>query len=166
MPHRDWSLAAPATLTRRVQRGLAATEAQNRANSCAGYSLLEIIVAMAIMSLAVSIVVPNAFGLVSRFERLSERRAALDSLGGCRLTAITSNQVITLTGRFGPEQADIPGAECFNLPTDWQAEFESALVFSPVGVCRGTRVTLIAPNGDPTSYDIERGTCTLLPVVT
>lgn len=130
----------------------------------AGYSLIEILVAMAIMSLAVSIVVPNAFDLVVRFQRLTERSAALDAIARCRMEAVISNQVISLSGRISASEEPSAETRCLVLPADWRAEFEDPLVFSPAGICRGSKVELTAPNGDVASYQLELGTCDLAPV--
>ncbi len=131
----------------------------------AGYSLIEILVALAIMSLAVSIVVPNAFDLVTRFQRLTERSAALDSIRKCRFEAVTSNKVIVLSGQASGSEP-LAGTPCLVLPKDWRAEFGEELVFSPAGVCRGSRVDLIAPDGEITAYQLERETCKLAPLAT
>lgn len=134
------------------------------AASQAGYSLIEILVAMAIMSLAVSIVVPNAFDLVVRFQRLTERSAALDAIAKCRMEAVISNQVISLSGRISASGEPSEETRCLVLPADWTAEFEDPLIFSPAGICRGSNVQLVAPNGDAHSYKLERTTCDLLPI--
>jgi prepilin-type N-terminal cleavage/methylation domain-containing protein len=155
---------AAAVSAKRRKRTMSQIAGKSPSARQAGYSLIEILVAMAIMSLAVSIVVPNAFDLVVRFQRLTERSAALDALSKCRMEAVISNEVISLDGIIRASEEPLEENRCLVLPANWTAEFEDPLVFSPAGICRGSSVILIAPNGDTVSYNLERGTCEFFPV--
>lgn len=154
---------AAAMSAKRRKRTMSQIAGKSPSARQAGYSLIEILVAMAIMSLAVSIVVPNAFDLVVRFQRLTERSAALDAFAKCRLDALISNRVITLSGEIGAPEEIPAEMVCLVLPDGWQAEFEDDLIFSPAGICAGGIVELRQPDGLTSTYILDRQSCSLKP---
>lgn len=129
-----------------------------------GFSLIEIMVALAILALAVSVVVPGAVDMVERFDRLTERRLAEDAVNDCRLAAVTSQNVIVFAPS-GPSDTG-PGkvGSCGVLPAGWRAQTDGEFIFSPAAVCLGTSISLIDPAGTRFRYNLDSNTCRLIAV--
>lgn len=122
----------------------------------AGYSLIEVVVSLAILALAASIVVPNAVDMVERFQAQADLRSIIDQIQNQRQRAISSGQARTLdASRNETEQPLIV------LPNGWRLELVTPLVFSQAGICKGEGVTIITPSGRRQYYDLDTRTCEL-----
>jgi prepilin-type N-terminal cleavage/methylation domain-containing protein len=126
-----------------------------------GFSLIEIMVALAILALAVSVVVPGAVDMVERFERLTERRLAEDAVNDCKLAAVTSQKVIVFVQNEALDTGPGEVGACGVLPTGWRAQTDDEFIFSPAAVCSGTSIALIDPSGTRFRYRLDASTCRL-----
>ena len=129
-----------------------------RANrhSESGYSLIEVVVSLAILALTATIVVPNAVDMVSRFQAQADLRSIIDQIQNQRERAISTGQarIIGLPER----DVSVSGIE---LPKGWRLEFLSPLSFSQAGVCQGDGVTIITQAGSRYYYSLDARTCRL-----
>jgi len=122
----------------------------------AGYSLIEVVVSLAILALAASIVVPNAVDMVGRFQAQADLRSIIDQIQDQRQRAISSGQVRILDA--SRDDRDQP---LILLPDGWRLELVAPLVFSQSGVCKGEGITIITPAGRRQYYDLDARTCQL-----
>ena len=96
-----------------------------------GFTLLELLVVLGLMSLVTAVALP---GLVNLYDAMS-RNVALDSIGaeinGLGRRAYESGAPITLS------------KESVNLPEGWQLATDSPIVYSAKGACRGGTLRLM-----------------------
>jgi len=129
-----------------------------RVRARAGYSLLEVLLAVSLMALAGSIAAPS---LISSLER-REARLALSALE-TGMTGLRYRAVLAATPlEIAPEEinAAFPG-----LPEGWRVTADAPLKLSAGGLCDGeTLLTLISPDQRlwrrrPAAHDctLERG---------
>lgn len=127
-----------------------------------GYSLIEIMVALAVLALAVAIVVPGSAELVARFDNLAKRRLAEDAVNNCRLAAIASGNFIALDTPASFLNDEARAGECGILPEGWTASPTAQVVFSPAAVCTGDVIVLGAPGGGSFQYRLDLSNCSLI----
>ena len=112
----------------------------------AGFTLIEIVVAIAIVGLALSFVLPRLSGLLDRLgssmrqQRFEAQLAALGSEA-----RRTGHTVLLLSSE--PQQK--PGTKpAIELPSDWSLVVEPPITFGYNGVCTGGTVHLSFPGGE------------------
>jgi len=124
--------------------------------SDAGYSLIEMVVSLAILALAASIIMPNAVDMVQRFQAQADMRSIIDQIQSQRQQAISSGQARVLqAGTWEASQTFM------DLPAGWRLELDAPLAFSQAGVCQGEGVTIITPDGRRRYYSLDARTCRL-----
>lgn len=119
-----------------------------------GYSLIEIVVSLAILALAGTIIVPGAVEMVERFDRQAKFRMLVDEIEGSRERAVTLGQLVILSDSAA---GSLPG-----LPQGWQVTFPTPLVFSPAAVCTGQGAVIVSPSGQRQYYALDPATCRLV----
>ncbi|MCA8903684.1 MAG: type II secretion system protein [Rhodobiaceae bacterium] len=120
----------------------------------AGYSLIEMVVALGILALAASIAVPNAVSTVLRFEQYATFEQIAAALGDLKRTAFVRDQVVVL------DRGDHIGeVESVQIPDGWKVEVPDSIVFSPAAVCKGQGVTIVAPDGTDRYYTLDQNMC-------
>ena len=104
-----------------------------------GFTLLEIMVVLALMALAVGIVLPRLDVLVDGFGAASERETVIEAVASLGLVARNQGRQI----RFDGNLVDLPG----EIPTGWEVIPEGeAIVFHPSGACDGGQVRVLGRN--------------------
>ncbi len=121
-----------------------------------GFTLLEVLVVMALMAMMAGMVAPSVQrSLAAAQERAvaSDLTALLDSLP---VRAFQQGSNLAVDERMLRQWL-------FNLPEDWQLVVPQALRYSPVGVAEGGRVRVLAPRQStmewvvsPVSGKVER----------
>jgi prepilin-type N-terminal cleavage/methylation domain-containing protein len=112
----------------------------------AGFTLIEIVVAAAIVGLALSFVLPRLSGMLDqlgssmRQQRFEDRLAALGS--EARRTGHT-----VLLRSIEPQKKPEP-KPAIELPSDWSLVVDPPITFSFTGVCTGGTVRLSFPGGE------------------
>lgn len=121
----------------------------------AGYSLLEVLMAVALIALAAAVSFPAVISGFERYERrqaLSQVRASLIDL---RTRAVLDGRPVTL-------EADAALAAPSTLPEGWRAVLDDQLAVTAAGLCeRTTGARLHAPRGRVTRLDIIAPGCDL-----
>ena len=101
-----------------------------------GFTLLEMMVVLALMALVVGMVLPRLDVLVDGFGAASERETVIEAVASLGLVARSQGRRIDFTG----DLADLPG----DIPPGWQVAPENgAIVFHPSGACDGGTVRLL-----------------------
>ena len=104
-----------------------------------GFTLLEMMVVLALMALAVGIVLPRLDVLVDGFGAASERETLVEAVASLGLIARSEGRQIRFTG----DLADLPG----EIPSGWQVIPErGAIVFHASGACEGGNVRVLGRN--------------------
>jgi general secretion pathway protein H len=110
-----------------------------------GFTLLELLVVMALMALAVGLVTPAVQrGLMAAKERavVADMTALLD---GLPVRAFQQGSAMTVDERLLRQW--LP-----DLPEAWQVLVPQALHYSPAGVATGGRVQVTAPGREPLEW--------------
>lgn len=119
-----------------------------------GYSLLEVLLAVALIALAGAMVAPSMMaGLERREARLAE--AALQAgLTALRYEAVLSAAPLTIDPEDLPSRFD-------GLPDGWQVSADMPLRLSASGFCEEANVVLTGRGGRATAWHIGPPRCAL-----
>lgn len=94
-----------------------------------GYTLLEMLVVIALFALATSLVAPMSYRMAASWREASEVNAVLQQLTALSLRARDTGKQLELTG--DPTEAD----QLLELPEGWRLEFPRPLTIRPNGAC-------------------------------
>jgi prepilin-type N-terminal cleavage/methylation domain-containing protein len=107
----------------------------------AGYSLLEILVSLGILSLVSTITVVNGIRMVENMTERSAVQKIIETIETARYIALTRESSLVLD----PAQPGQPA--WLDLPEDWTLIPDQPIVFSKSGVCSGGRLTIRTARG-------------------
>lgn len=129
-----------------------------------GFSLLELLVVLALVSLIGALALPNLMGLYDSATRATERDQILDQLAGIGREAMLKGHGYAVYGTTpGPRPAAAPdfGVRPYPLivPEGWQVELDRPLTVRPNGVCLGATVTLSHPDAPPSEVALAPPYC-------
>lgn len=133
-------------------------------SSTTGFSLLELLVVLALVSLIGALAVPNLMALYDSASRATERDQILDQLAGMGREAMLKGHGYAVYGTTpGPRPTDTPGfsVQPYQLvvPEGWQVELDRPLWVRPNGVCLGATVTLSHPDAPPVKVALAPPYC-------
>ena len=100
-----------------------------------GYSLVEVIMVLVLLSLVTSAVVPSLSSTLDRFKLRSNQDEVLIQLSGLGYLAYQKQQAIVLH----PED---DFSDVFELPEGWGIELEGPIRYQANGICLGGTITL------------------------
>ena len=101
-----------------------------------GYSLVEVIVVLVLLSLVTSVVIPNLSSTLDRFQLRSNQDEVLIQLSGLGYLAYQKQQAI----EFYPDD-DL--GDVLELPEGWTIELEGPIIYQANGICLGGTITLV-----------------------
>ena len=129
-----------------VWRGLGGTAAGCR---CVGFTLLELIVVLALVGLVVVLAVPNLERLYEGFTRKAEQGRILNRIAGLGREAMLQGRAYAVYGTGDDiDEAEpgrpVSGFEPYDLevPDGWELSLDRPLLVRANGVCLGAIVTL------------------------
>lgn len=120
-----------------------------------GFTLLEMIVVLALMGLATAMVAPGGYRMVASWREAADVDAAMKSLAALPLVARDQGRELRLLPDpdgsgvriFSPgapkEDAPQSDAHLVELPEGWTLEFDQPLVVRANGACSGGSGTLV-----------------------
>lgn len=104
-----------------------------------GFTLLEMMVAVAIMALAMALVAPASFRMMGAWQESSDVSRVLKRVAALPLDARQAGHALQLDQETPPERV----ATLLELPEGWRMEFEHPLLVHPNGACEGADATLV-----------------------
>lgn len=104
-----------------------------------GYTLLEMIVVLAVIGLAAALVAPAGFRTIATWRLHTERDAILGQLAALPARALDSGEGLTMPAGELPT-----GTAGIELPEGWRLTLASPLEIRPNGACGGAGGTLEA----------------------
>lgn len=118
-----------------------------------GFTLLELVVVLALLALATALVAPSGFRMIGSWRRATEVDASLEAISALGNTAAQEGRSRELDA--GP-QADgvLPG-----LPEGWKVELDTPLAVQPNGACSDSQGRLLGPDGYEQPFQIQAPFC-------
>lgn len=141
--------------------------------SARGFSLLELMVVLALVGLVAALAVPNLQRLYDSVTRATERDYILDQVSGLGVQAMQKglNYVVLGTANAADQDngEEVPlsplGYERFPLdvPPGWRVRVDQPLLARANGVCLGGTLTLVPTEGAPIRIELQPPYCRLDP---
>ena len=141
-----------------------------RSRPSAGFTLLELIVVLAILGAAMALAMPNLQNLYASLTRRTDYELALDELNRLGATALTSGRNLVIWPAQGEDADAEDGASEqgawahyqkheLDLPPGWRLEVDRPLAVRANGVCLGARLTLTDAAGRRFEHDLQPPFC-------
>jgi len=121
----------------------------NEAGRARGFTLLELIVALAIMASVLTVAGVNGVRMLERYQEQIKLREIRSEIALTRYRALAERRRLIVGA----------GAGAFALPAGWQVTAEPPIVYMPSGVCLGGALTIIAPSGRSETWGLEPPQC-------
>ncbi|WOR15364.1 prepilin-type N-terminal cleavage/methylation domain-containing protein [Hyphomonas sp. FCG-A18] len=121
----------------------------------AGFSLLEVTVALFLLGLMLTLVAQSGVRMVERWQMSSTERDIRNQINSLPLQAYASRQNLIIG-------AD--NQELLDLETDWQVSVGEPILFSQTGMCSSGELVIGAPRGRTWTYTISPPDCRLEPI--
>ena len=125
-----------------------------------GFTLLELLVVMAVIGLLAAVVSPNLQRLVGSFDRATRRDGLIADVAALSYRAYAIGQSFELAnGAYAELLRD--GNPILAVPQGWRVEIDAPIRFGFNGRCSGGRVTLVAPDGAREVLSLAAPDCAL-----
>ena len=124
-----------------------------------GFTLIEILVVLAIMGMLTSIALPRLTSAYASVERSAQRRAIQDQIEGLGYLAYASGKPIVLeaSNLAGTQTKDYP----LQIPNGWLINLPKPMRYSSRGICAGGKLSLVAPDGSTEEFRLNAPLCRL-----
>jgi prepilin-type N-terminal cleavage/methylation domain-containing protein len=123
-----------------------------------GYTLIEMVVVLAIVSLLAGLAAPQLYRAYQSVTRQTEQDAIVAQLASLspRANALGVAFVLDASdiGRMLPD-----GRPVVSLPSGWQLRTDKPIRFNLIGVCDGGAVRLTAPDNETRVFALEPPAC-------
>ncbi len=128
---------------------------RSHAKAEAGFTLLEILVVLAIGALVIATVIPAMGRVVDAVTYDSELQDVVGQLDQLGFRAFTSGKPIVLADGT-PQTIATAGLD---LPRAWSLSISRPIHFNSVGMCDGGSVSVTAPDGRTTALQLAAPDC-------
>ena len=129
-----------------------------RGRAQSGFTLLEMIVVMAIIGLAAATVVPALGRVVATVRYNGEVQDIANQLGRLAFRAYSSGKPMTLS----EDVQKSPKTAIVEMPSGWSLTIVQPIHFNAMGLCDGGSVSIIAPDGDVKSVRLAAPDCAIV----
>ncbi len=120
---------------------------RRRPDAASGYSLLEVLVTLALLALAASVVMPGLSSGLGSAARHSARLALEGRVLELRRMAMNENEPYRLGPKPQSEREGEAREGQLELPPGWSFAVDPSIVYFPDGTCSGGVVTLNTESG-------------------
>lgn len=125
-----------------------------------GFTLLELLVVMAVVGLMAALVAPNLQRLVGSIDRATRRDGVVADIAGLSYRAYVLGESFELSeARFGRVLRD--GSPVLALPEGWKVTVARPIQFGFNGLCSGGEVVVRAPDGVVETLRLRAPDCKL-----
>lgn len=131
-------------------------DAARRAGAVAGFTLLELVVVLALLGLATALVAPAGFRTIDTWRRASEVDTALGSLAALGAHAHQQGRATRL------DAGVVPAGTLADLPEGWTVTLNAPLQVQANGACTATRGELRAADGYTQPFELQAPFCRTL----
>jgi len=126
-----------------------------------GFTLLELLVVLAIMGVMVSIVVTGFERMYLGLQSRLQRDQVLSEVAGLGYRAYILGQSFSLDGaQFDQPLAD--GQPLLSLPEGWEVKTKKPILYLFNGYCSGGRLEIISPSGAKDIVSLEPPRCVVV----
>ncbi len=119
--------------------------------SRAGYSLLEVIVVIAILGVAATLSGPSISRMIAGQQAQQVVRGLVTEFGAIRADAFLSSSPY--------DAAAIQARLSEHAPSQWRVQVDDAIALSPGGYCAPGFVQISSPEGQTWTFSIAEGDC-------
>ena len=124
-----------------------------------GFSLLELLVVLAIIALIGALTLPNLGGLYGSASRSTERNRIMDQLSTVADVAKLHRQDYAVIGTTSATLPDGFSAYPLELPDGWSVKVEAPILVRSSGFCGGGRVTVSHTESPPRTVSLVPPLC-------
>jgi len=121
-----------------------------------GFSLIELVVALAVVGLILTVTLPRLSGLLDRIGFSGDEQRVRNSLAGVAATARRAGRTVFL--RSTDKSAGVDDSAKIDLPRGWTLTVEPPIAFRYDGVCTGGTARAAFPGGELT-YRLDPPFC-------
>lgn len=125
-----------------------------------GFTLVELLVVLAVMGLALSMVAPSLERTVASVDRAARRDGLVADLAGLSYRAYALGQPFELSNE-SLSQVLADGNPVLGVPWGWRVEVERPIRFSFNGWCSGGAVKLVSLDGNVEQVQLVAPDCRL-----
>jgi prepilin-type N-terminal cleavage/methylation domain-containing protein len=126
-----------------------------------GFTLLELLVVMAVVGLLAAVVAPNLQRLVGSVDRATRRDGLVADIAGLSYRAYALGQSFELTAD-APAQLLRDGNPVLTVPQGWLVTVSAPIRFGFDGLCSGGDITLRSPDGVTETFRLQAPDCRLV----
>ena len=119
----------------------------------AGYSLLEVIVVVAILGVAATLSGPSVSRMITGQQARQVVRGLVTEFGAIRADAFIQTRSYN--------SADIQTRLSEHAPLEWRVEVDESLSLAPSGYCTPGLLTIEAPSGRVWRLEVSQGDCSI-----
>lgn len=113
--------------------------------AAAGFTLIELVVALAILGLVLTFTLPRLSAVLDRLTSSARQQRFENNLAGLRNQAVKTGRTAVLQSSDADRKAGKP--PLVELPRGWSLTVEPAITFRYDGLCTGGTVRLDYPGG-------------------
>lgn len=123
-----------------------------------GFTLLELLVVLALISLLAGMVVPNLQRTIESIERSTQREQIISDIGQLSYRAFTAGMKFELNEeKLGVQLPD--GSPMLLLPEGWTINISKPIGFNFNGFCTGGEIQIIGPDKTSEQVTLLKTSC-------